>query len=163
MASGKFVQSNGIVNALPPKADNFATAGNSDVIRADNCEEIVFAIATGVSVATTPTITVEACDDVTPTNTTAIPFKSQSVLTAGTLGAVTDRLAAGFAMTTATANQYHTIMVDPADVEAANSHEGRKYVRVVVTENEDVPQIASILAIRVGEHFAQDQLRSAIV
>lgn len=163
MASGKYAQNNGTVNALPPAADRFAAAGNSDVIRADNVEEIVFHVITGASVATTPTITVEACDDVTPSNTTAIPFKSSSVLTQGTHGAVTDRTAAGFAMTTATASQHHIIMVDPADVEAANSHEGRNFVRCVVTENEDVPQFGCIFAERVGEHFAQDQLRSGIV
>lgn len=163
MASGHFAQNNGVINALEPKADRFAAAGNSDVIRADGCEEIVFIITTGVSVATTPTVTVEACDNVTPSNTTAIPFKSSSVTVAGTHGAVTDRTSAGFALTTGTANQYHIIMVDPADVEAASSHEGRNYVRCVVTENEDVPQIASILAIRSGDHFAQDALRSAIV
>lgn len=163
MASAKFAQENGLINALDPAADRFATAGNSDVIRADNCEEIVFTVITGASVATTPTITVEACDNVTPSNTTAILFKSVSVTTAGTYGAVTDRTSAGFALTTATASQYHIIMVDPADVAAANSHEGRNYVRCVVTENEDVPQFGNIMAIRYKEHFAQDVLRTGIV
>lgn len=163
MASGKFAQRHGAINALPPAADPFATAGNSDVIRADNCEEVVFFVITGASVATTPTITVEACDNVTPDANTAIAFKSSSVTTAGTHGAVTDRTSSGFALTTATANQYHIIMVDPADVEAANSHAGRNYVRCVVTENEDLPQIATIFAIRMNDHFAQDALRSAIV
>jgi hypothetical protein len=163
MAKGSWAQNNGVINCVVPVADTFATAANGDVIRADGCDSIVFLVMTGASAATTHTVTVEACDDVTPTTSTAIAFTRSSVTTAGTHGAVTAVTSAGFALTTATANQYHILEVDPADVEAANSHAGNKYVRCVVTENENVPQLGCVVGIRVNDHHAQDVLVSAIV
>jgi hypothetical protein len=160
---GKFAQNNKVINCLPPNADAFATAGNGDVIRADNCDSILFLVMTGASVTTTPTITVEACDDVTPTTTTAVPFTVSSVVSGDTNDSPVDTTAAGKILTTDTANQYYIVEVDPADIEAANSHAGNRYVRCVVTENEDVAQLGCIVGIRVGEHFAQAVLPTAIV
>ena len=161
--TGKFIQNNGVINCVVPVADTFASAANGDVIRADGCEEVVFIVVTGASAATENVITVQACDTVVPGTGTAITFNYVSVTTAGTYGALTAATVSGFSMASATANQYHIIMVDPADVEAANSHAGNRYVRCVVTEDQDVPQVGCVVGLRTGEHQAHDVLQSAIV
>lgn len=163
MASAKYLQMLTGVNAVVPVADTFATAAESDVIRADNCEAILFHVLTGAAADNTNTVTVEACDDVTPSNSTAIPFMYRKVTTAGTHSAVASATTSGVSFTASTANQYIEIEVDPADVEAASSHAGRRYVRCVVTEAGNAgAQVGCVYAQRV-EHFAGDQPQSAIV
>lgn len=161
---GKYAQNNKTVNALPPQADRFATAGESDVVSINNCRSVVFKIFTGASVNNTNVITVEACDNVTPSNTTAIVFTVASVVSGDTNDSPVATAVGGKAFTASIANQYYIVEVDPADVEAANSNEGRKYVRCVVTEaGGAVAQVGMIEAIKVGVFNAQAVLPTAIV
>jgi hypothetical protein len=161
---GKFAQNNKVINCLPPAADRFATAGNGDVIRADNCDSIVFLVMTGASADNTNVITVESCDNVTPTTSTAIVFTVSSVVSGDTNDTPTATATTGKAFTASTADQYYIVEVDPADVAAANSEAGDKYVRCVVTEaGTATAQLGCIVGIRVGEHIAQAVLPTKIV
>jgi hypothetical protein len=164
MASAKYLQRNSGINALEPKADRFATAGETDVIRATGCEAIYFAVLLGAAADNTNTITVLACDNVTPTTETAIPFMYRLVSTAGTYGAVTAATTSGIAIDgDLAANQYYEIEVDPSDVEAANSHAGNQFVRCTVTEGGTATaQLGAIYCLRMGEHNAHDVPASAI-
>lgn len=161
---GSWAENNKLVNGLPPVADAFATQGYSDVVRADNCKSIVAFIMTGVAADNTNVITVEACDNVTPDNVTAIPFTVASVISGDTNDKPVDTAASGKAMTASTANQYYVVEIDPADVEAANSHEGRRYVRVKVTEaGNNGAQVGCIPIFRNEVFNAQAVLPTAIV
>ena len=161
---GKWVQNNKLVNGLPPVADAFATQGYSDVIRIDDCESVVAFILTGSSADNTNTITVEACDNVTPSNVTAIVFTVSTIVSGDTNDAPTETAVTGKSFTASTANQYYVVQIDAADVEAANSHEGRKYVRIKVTEAGNAgAQLGAIAIFKSKVHNAREVLPTAIV
>lgn len=161
---GKFAQENKVVLGLPPVADAFATQGYSDVMSIDNCESVVFLVGTGASADNTNVITVEACDNVTPTTPTAIVFTVASVISGDTNDAPTDTAVGGKAFTASTANQYYIVEVDPADVEAADSHAGNRYVRLKVTEaGNNTAQVGCIFAFKKNVYNAQAVLPTAIV
>jgi len=161
---GKWAQNNKLVNGLPPVADAFATQGYSDVISIDDCESVVAFVMTGVSADNTNTITVEACDNVTPSNATAIVFTVSSVVSGDTNDSPTETAVGGKAFTASTANQYYIVEIDPADVEAANSHEGRRYVRIKVTEGgNNGAQLGHIAIFKNNVQNAQAVLPTAIV
>lgn len=161
--TGKFAQENHVINAVVPVADTFATAANSDVISAAGCEEIVFLVMTGAGVDNTNLITVESCDTIVPGTATAIVFNYVKVITGDTHPAVTAATTSGVAMTASTANQFFIVMVDPADVAAANSDARDPYVRCTVTEAGNAgAQVGCVVGIRYKEHRAQDQTATSI-
>ena len=128
------------VHGLAPVADAFAGATvNSDVVKA-NCEAVLFLVYKGVGTTGTSTITVEACDDATPTNTTAIPFYSRDNTTSDTWGDWTSRAAAGY-LTTAGSNHIYQIWVDTAEL----AEEGYEYVRLDMAESVDDPVLGGIM------------------
>jgi hypothetical protein len=119
----------------------------SDVIRLSENDEILFIIHKSAGAVGTATITVESCDDVTPTTHTAIPFKYRAMTTNGTWGAVTAAAATGFT-TTAGANQMYIV-----SVKANQLVEGHQFVRLVATEVVDAACDGAILAVLVrGAH-----------
>jgi hypothetical protein len=163
MAIGRFAQEFATVLGLPPQADAFATAGESDVVNATDAEEVIFRLLLGAAADNVNTITVEACDDVTPSNSTAIPFTYVLTSVEGSPGALTAATAAGVATDgDLAANQHYTIMVDPADIEAASSHAGRKYVRLVVTEGGTATAQLGAIDILVRTKRRQEQIASVI-
>jgi hypothetical protein len=163
MAIGKFAQEFACVLGLAPKADAFATTGVSDVINATDAEEVIFRLLLGAAADNVNTITVEACDNVTPSNTTAIPFTYVLTSTEGSPGALTVATASGVATDGDLASgQHYTIMVDPADIEAASSHAGRKYVRLLVTEGGTATAQLGAIDCFVRTKRKQDQIASVI-
>lgn len=161
---GKWAENNKLVNGLPPVADAFATQGYSDIIRIDNCKSVVAFVMTGVAADNVNVITVEACDNVTPSNVTAIVFTVASVVSGDTNDKPVATAVGGKAFTASIANQYYIVEIDPADVEAANSHEGRKYVRVKVTEAGSAGAQLGCIPIFRNEVFnAREVLPTAIV
>jgi len=155
-----FSDRNKVINGLPPKADAFATAGTSDVVSMKEYNHATFLIMTGAASNANGVITVEACDDTTPSNTQAIPFKYRKVLSGDTYGDLTDATSSGYAMTASAANQYHIIEVDAADLEAGAA--GYEYVRVKVTEDTDAAQYACIVVILSEPRYAQGNLGTVI-
>ena len=161
---GSWAQNNKLVLGLPPVADAFATQGYSDIISIDGCKSVVGFVLTGASADNTNVITVEACDTVSPGNVTAIAFTVVSVVSGDTGDAPTEVASSGKAFTASIANQYYIVEIDPADVEAANSHEGRRYVRIKVTEAGSAGAQLGCIAIFKNEvHSAREVLPTAIV
>lgn len=164
MAVGRFAQEFATVLGLPPQADAFATTGISDIVNATDAEEVIFRLLLGATADNVNTITVEACDNTTPSNSTAIPFTYQLTSTEGSPGAVTVATSSGVATDgDLAANQHYTIMVDPADIEAAASHAGRKYVRLVVTEGGSAGAQLGAIDIMVRTQRRQAQIASVVV
>jgi hypothetical protein len=62
------------VKGIDPVADVFDTTQYSDVVDMSEYNRALFAIYIGVGATGTSTLTVEACDDIVPTNVSAVPF-----------------------------------------------------------------------------------------
>ena len=146
------------VKGLDPVANAFAGTINSDVVNMTLYNHVEFIVYWGVGATGTTTLTVEACDDVVPTNTTAIPFAYRRISTGDTHGALIQATAAGF-LTTAGSSQMYVIEVDAAALAALD----RKYVRLHGVEGTASPILGGIM-IRLSEaRYAQAITDSAIV
>lgn len=134
------VDNSHFVNALAPVADAFAGTATSDVIKVDG-NGIEFMVIRGVGATGTSTLTVLACDDVTPTTTAAVPFWYKEITSDPGDTDWTLATAAGLA-TTAGSNAMFRIWV-PADLIGQN---GYNYAQLQAVEVVDSPVIGSILA-----------------
>lgn len=146
------------VKGLDPVADAFSGTVRSDVVRGGNHRSVTFLIYKGVGATGTSTITVEANDDVTPTNSTAIPFKYRACTTGDTWGTLTDATTAGFA-TTAGSSQLYEIIVDTDEL----GETGYKYVSLKAVEVVDSPVLGGILVLMNQPRIAQATPATAIV
>ena len=133
------------VTGLDPAADSLTATAVTDVINATNAKAVHFIIHKGVGATGTSTVTVEACDNVTPSNTTAIPFIYQLCSATGTsdvMGAITKATTAGFT-TAVGSGQIYMITVDTDQLAPS----GRKYVRLKAVETTDSAQLAGIIVL----------------
>lgn len=146
------------VKGIDPVADAFAGTVRSDVVRGGNHRSVTFLIYKGVGATGTSTITVEANDDVTPSNSTAIPFKYRACTTGDTWGALTDATTAGFA-TTAGSSQLYSIIVDTDEL----GDTGYKYLSLKAVEVVDSPVLGGILVMMGQARIAQATPATAIV
>jgi len=127
----------------------------TDVINLQNADGVMFIIAMNNNAGSgAATITVEACDDVTPSNTTAIAFKYQLISAGDTQGAVTAATSSGVA-SIGTAQTMLLVEVDAAVVAAAavNSTYGNPYVRLKATESQSDAIDGAILAFLFGLRY----------
>jgi len=154
---------------LDPVVDAFDNAAvpASDVYSLRNHGRILFVIYIGVGATGTQTLTVEACDDVTPSNTTTIPFWYREILTGDTDGAITRAAAAGFTVT-AGSSKIILIEADAKDVAAAsvNSTYGNHFVRLKQSaEPVNSPCLGGIMAILGGgpNRYIEDVNATVIV
>jgi hypothetical protein len=152
-----FTQSNHLVKGLDPAADAFAGTVASDVVNMKGHGHVSFIVYKGVGTTGTSTITVEACSDVTPTTTSAIPFTYRAYTSNDTPGALTAATASGFA-TTAGSSQVYVIEVD----NKALADSGYNYVRLKAVEVVDSPVIGAILIVLSQPRYGQDVQASAI-
>jgi hypothetical protein len=113
-----------------------------------NHQSAMFIVYKGVGTTGTSTITVEACDDVSGTNATAVPFYSKSITSTDIQGAMTARAAAGFA-TTAGSSQIYVIQV-AAEALAATNYQ---FVRLKAVEVVDSPVLGGIAIALAGPRF----------
>lgn len=144
---------NHIVTGLAPVADAFSGTVYSDVVDASEAGRVTFVVGWGVGATGTVTLTVEACDDTTPSNTSAVAFKSRRIsdtTTSDVPGAATDRTSSGFT-TTAGSNQKYLIEVDPAVLAAS----GYRYVRLKSVEVTDSPILGYIDVILSNLRISQ--------
>jgi hypothetical protein len=146
------------VKGLDPVADAFAGTVRSDVVRGGNHRSVTFLIYKGVGATGTSTITVEANDDVTPSNSTAIPFKYRACTTGDTWGALTDATTTGFA-TTAGSSQLYEIIVDTDEL----GDTGYRYLSLKAVEVVDSPVLGGILIMMNQPRIAQATPATAIV
>jgi hypothetical protein len=130
------------VKGLDAVADAFAGTVRSDVVSVKNAHAVHFLIHKGVGATGTSVITVNACDDTTPSNRTAIPFKYRACTSGDTWGAMTNATASGFT-TTAGSSQLYIVEVD-ADL-LANS--GYGYCELTATESVDSPVLGGIIVM----------------
>lgn len=129
-----------LVPGIYPIADFMAGATvNSDIVKCESAVGMRFTIIKGVGATGTSTITIEACDDVTPTNSTAIAFQYRISTTPDTWGVWTQATATGFT-TTAGSNQAYEIFAPAANAAAL----GYGYMRLDAVEVVNSPVIGCV-------------------
>ena len=144
------------VPGIYPIADAYDTSAATDVIKMPG-EGILFTRFDGIGTTGTDTITVLACDNVTPSNTHAVAFKYRVSTTPDTWGDWTEATVTGFA-TTAGTNQVYQIWVAAEE----QAHVGYAYVKLVFTELVNDPVISSVMATLIGARY-KEQPESLIV
>lgn len=133
---------------IDPVADVFdnAAAPASDVYSMRGHGRGLFVIYIGVGATGTQTMTVEACDDVVPTTTTAIPFWYRQILSGDTPSAITRATAAGFTIT-AGSSKIVLLEVDAKDLAAS----GYGFVRMKQSaEPVNSPVLGGVMFIAGG-------------
>lgn len=136
------------IKGIDPVADAFASTVTTDVFEVAG-DGAVFLIYKGVGTTGTSTITVLACDDTTPSNTTAVPFWYRKATTGDTWGSWTAATTAGF-VTTAGSSQVYEIRVPAEHIGAA----GYTYVQLKAVESVDAAVLGGILCGVYGLRYA---------
>ena len=148
-----------LVKGLDPVADAFAGASvYSDVVNMEGFHNCLFIVHTGVGATGTSTFTVQACDDVTPSNRTAIAFHYREITTGDTEGAITAATDTGF-VCTAGSSKILAIEVESQALAAS----GYGYVQLKAAESVDSPVLGGILIVMGNPRYAEDISATAIV
>lgn len=140
-----------VIHAVPviyPVADFMAGTKNSDIVKCAG-SGIVFEITKGVGTTGTSTVTIDACDDVTPSNTSAVAFHYRISTTPDTWGVWTAATSTGF-VTTAGSNQMYQVYVDGSALAAL----GYEYARLTAVESVNDPVLGGVTAYIVNTHYA---------
>ncbi len=141
------------VNGLAPVADAFAGTVYSDIVNCSNYGRTAFVLIKGVGTTGTSTITVEASDDTSGSNVSAIAFNYRAYTSGDTPGALTAATSTGFT-TTAGSNHIYVVEVDSEALSAS----GYKYVRLKAVESANDPVLGGILIQQSAPRYAQDVL-----
>ena len=139
-----------LVKGIDPVADAFSGTVYTDVYNLKNHHRIEFYIYKGVGATGTSTITVEACDDTTPSTTDAIPFHYQEIASGDTHGDMTAATAAGFTTTAGSSGLIKVV------VESQALTNGYGYVRLAAVEVVNSPVVGCIMAALIEPRFDQD-------
>ena len=147
---------NFVQNALTAHEDIFNGTPTTDIVSLANHDAAVFLITKSAGGTGTAVITVESCDDVTPTTATAVAFYYQENTSGNTWGSRTSATSSGFT-TTAGANQQYKVWVHSDGLSGTN-----KYVRLKATESANDPVDGAIITMLVGEKYPQATPQAAI-
>ena len=144
-----------VVNIIPPIDVNGAGA-SSDVFSMELYDHATIYLTLGVTGAAC-TVTLEECDNLTPTTDTAIAFKYYAETTAAgdTLGALTAATSAGFA-TSANDNVTYVIEIDAADLT-----DGYPCLQLEVSDP-SAATLVSAIAVLSGPKYASASTPTAI-
>lgn len=141
--SGLLMERLQVIKGKDPVADAFAGTVSSDIVDMAAFEHVLFIRHDGVGTTGTSTVTVEACDDVTPSNVVAIPFYYREVLSGDTEAAAPARKTAAGVATTAQSSKL--VIAEVANQDLAET--GYRYVRVKYTEVADAAVLGGILIL----------------
>jgi len=141
---------------LPPVADALAGTVYSDIVRCDG-GKVIFILQRGAGASGRSTLTVEACKDVSPTETAAVPFRYKEISGVDVEGELTEAAAAGYQMT-AGANRIDIIEVDAARLAA----EGFAYCRLKAVDTVSDPMLLGILILVEKSNHIQDVMASRL-
>jgi len=128
----------------------------SDVISLAKYGKVIFFIVLNAGATGTATITVESCDDVTPSTSTAVAFKYWVCTTPDVWGDMQSATSSGFA-TTAGATAMYAIEIDATELSSTDS-----FVRMQCTEVVDSPVDGNFMAIAGNPRYAQEVKPTAI-
>ena len=148
------------VKGLDPVADFGDTNQYSDIVSLRGHEKLVAIIYKGVGATGTSTITVEACDDVSASNVSAVPFRYREYITANSdlPGAIKTATASGFA-TTAGSSQLYAVEIDAEALVAS----GYNFARVKMAEVVNSPVLGGILLLALNPKFVGAATPASII
>lgn len=149
MPQQDFLANHHVISGLYPVADAFATSATTDYVSLKDYRRATWFVHTGDATGGTANgvITILAASDAAGTGAGAVAFKSRTCASSTTVdawGALTDRAAAGFAMT-AGDNYVYMAEVTADQVEGADP--GNPWVALKVTEDTNDPIVASVICI----------------
>lgn len=153
-----FLQEAHLVKGLDPVADAFSGTVYSDIVNMGDYAGATFIVYKGVGATGTSTLTVEASDDVSGSNVTAIPFRYKAITSGDTEGELTAATTAGFT-TTAGSSQLYAIEIDSEEL----GDTGYQYARLKAVESANDPVLGGVLIVMHGNRHAQDVPATAIV
>jgi|ETNvirnome_2_300_1030623.scaffolds.fasta_scaffold00681_11 hypothetical protein len=122
----------------------------TDVVSMENYKAMVFIIVKNAGATGTATITVESCDDTTPSTSTAVAFHYKACTSGNTWGATTAATTSGFT-TTAGANQAYMIEVTSEELSGTNS-----FVRLNTAEVVDSACDGAILVVAMNPRYDKE-------
>ena len=149
---------NPVHTAITAAIDIIDATPTTDIINLENWTECFFIFKKDSGGTGTATITVESCDDVTPTTATAIAFQYRIQTTVDTWGDWTESAAAGFGTEGTDANQLYQIRINSESLSGDD-----KYVRMVTTELVNGAVVGSISCFLAGPRYSQETPASVIV
>lgn len=150
----------GIATYIASETDIFAGTFSTDVLNMEAWDSCFFLIGKGVGgvdATGTTVLTVESCDDVTPTTTTAVAYQYREMTTIDTWGAWQEATAAGY---TTTAGDNGMIQVR---INAESLSSGDNYVRLHGVEATNSAVVGWITAFLTDPRYSQEIPASAIV
>lgn len=157
MSGGLFIERVHSEIGIAAVADFAAGDVFSDVVNFKGYGRVVFLTHWGVGATGVVKLTVQACDDVVPTTTSAVPFHYR-INNAGTTGAVTAATAADGVSNSAGSNQLIWI---EAPVEALHAS-GYSFVRLSVDETTDSPLLGGVIVLLLDPVFTAGTNASAL-
>lgn len=129
--------------ALAPDADVFAGSTATDVISMAHATSVAFLIQHGVGATGTYTVVAQACDDVTPSNTSAITYRYRTLTTSGGLDTWSDWATATTSGITQAAGSTKAMWIEVVENDLTD---GYPFVRLAMTEVVDSPVDGAISA-----------------
>ncbi len=151
MANKLFIEQSHPITGLAPVADAFAGTVYSDIVSMKNHGKVVFIVFTGLGATGTSTFTVQACDDTSASNTSAVAFHYKSCDNTDVPGAITAATTSGFA-NTGGSNRIHLIEVDAEALLAS----GYSYIRLKAVEATDAEVLGGILVLLLEPRSTED-------
>jgi hypothetical protein len=148
-----------VVNALPPLDNAFAGSVATVPINMKNWGHCSFLIQCGAGAVGQAQITVEACSDVTPTTTVAIPFYYQECIAGDTFGPITQTADATGFETSAAADKMYKVEVDNEMLAST----GYNYVRLKSVEKVVGAITGSVIAVLKEGRFESEIPTSVLV
>lgn len=146
------------VKGLDPVADAFAGTVYTDVFSMRNYKTALIQMYIGVGTTGTSTITVNACDDVSASTETAVPFLYQQILTGDTASALTQATTAGFT-TTAGSSKFVNVWVNASDIGAT----GYEFCRAKFVEVANAACLGGVTVMLLDPRYDEDIQPTAIV
>jgi len=145
---------------LTSPVDTTSTTVNSDVVSCKNLVNIDFLVYFGTITGDTVAVTVEECDDVTPSASTAIAFSYRKGAAVGTDtdGAVTAATTSGVTITATDDDKVLTISVDPHKLSA-----GYPFLRVVADPGASASAVEVAIIAVLWPRYAATSNISAVV
>jgi len=156
--AGYFDETVHVVPVLAP-ADITTSTTYTDVVGLKEYRRIQFHILFGAITGDTVALTVEECDDTTPTNSSAIAFKYRKSSAVGTdsMGALTDATTSGITVAATDDNKVIIVEVDARDLS-----DGYPYVRVALDPGSSMSACVVGATAILEPRYAQSSQLSAV-
>lgn len=160
--SGRTFQNIHAVNAMPSAnqaayEDLFNGDPSTDVVNLGKYEKATWLVQKAAGGTGTALVTVESCDDVTPSTATAVAFNYWTCTSGDTWSDMQTATSTGFT-TTAGADQMYAIEINSAELSGTD-----QYARLTMTEVADDPVDGTVVCIMSGGRVVQEVPPTAIV